>query len=535
MRIGAMSRSNAIRKFTQIVFTLIIAFGFASLTFTQEARPQVSGVLNFGKVTDRYFRGGEITPEGVGNLSKMGVRTIIDLRDDDSPGEAEACKANGIKYFKFRMSGHATPSDSAVKEILSLIENAKEPVYVHCSGGKHRAGTIAALYRMRVQGWSKEHTWAEQQSYGFGLPEEHPDLYAYAYGKPESASEVGRLPEFSTAPAAVQIAETKSSAALKDVDATRDTPAVKNDDDDESEDDDDDEDKDKASKKEMRAAKKAAKEAEKLARKEEKKQLKATKADDDDEDDDEDKPKSKKEDDDDDDKDDDDELSAKKDDDDDDDDEDKDDEDNDDDDAKSAEKKDEKVAKKDKVKSDSQRVVLMSTAFAKSTTREPVNVETKDEAPTVATSSLNSLSPAGRYMPVAEAIKHARSQGGTGDILKIDLEWDPVRKLATWDVTFSSGDEYELDSTDGKLLAKKNKAGAKLNVLTPLKVEGESTMKMLSFEQIILAAETARKQRVLEMELKQVKGRNEALFEVAFEDGVTQNFDASTGKLIPGI
>jgi protein tyrosine/serine phosphatase len=53
---------------------------------------------------------------------------------------------------------------------------------VHCSAGKHRSGTIAALYRTRVQGWSKEKAWAEQQSYGFGTPEKHPELYDYVYG-----------------------------------------------------------------------------------------------------------------------------------------------------------------------------------------------------------------------------------------------------------------------------------------------------------------------------------------------------------------
>jgi hypothetical protein len=50
------------------------------------------------------------------------------------------------------------------------------------SGIRERAGTIAALYRTRFQGWSKEKAWAEQKSYGFGPPEGYPKLYAYIYG-----------------------------------------------------------------------------------------------------------------------------------------------------------------------------------------------------------------------------------------------------------------------------------------------------------------------------------------------------------------
>src|SRR5262245_12234288 len=171
------------RFFLLLSFTLgLVNFSLAPTTFYTNERKKVEGVRNFGKVTELYFRGGAVTPEGVHHLASMGVRTIIDLRDKPSPGEPEACKQNGIKYFKFPMDGSVTPDDQAVNKILSIIQSAKAPVYVHCSAGKHRAGTIAALYRLRVQGWSKDRTWAEQQSYGFGPAEEHPALYAYVYG-----------------------------------------------------------------------------------------------------------------------------------------------------------------------------------------------------------------------------------------------------------------------------------------------------------------------------------------------------------------
>ncbi len=163
-----------------VLLTIFAVFGFTAPQ-AQESRPVVEGVTNFGRVTDSYFRGGQVTPEGVANLRKMGVRTIIDLRDEESPGEAESCKENGIKYLKFPMSGHETPDDKTVNKILGIIKDAKDPVYVHCSAGKHRAGTIAALYRTRIQGWSGERAWVEQKSYGFGPPEGHARLYDYVY------------------------------------------------------------------------------------------------------------------------------------------------------------------------------------------------------------------------------------------------------------------------------------------------------------------------------------------------------------------
>lgn len=141
----------------------------------------VKGVTNFGRVTDLYFRGGKVTKDGVQNLYDMGVRTIIDLTDHRK--EEPAARRLGMKFFSFPMDGDERPDDAKVTAILKILTEAKAPVYAHCSAGKHRAGTIAALYRIRVQGWTAERTWAEQQHFGFGSAEEHRELFDYVYGK----------------------------------------------------------------------------------------------------------------------------------------------------------------------------------------------------------------------------------------------------------------------------------------------------------------------------------------------------------------
>ena len=408
-------------------------FSFAPAALAQSDRKQIEGVQNFGEVTERYFRGGQVTPDGVDKLAAMGVKTIIDLRDKPSEAEPEACKRNGITYHKFPMDSSGAPDDKSVNEILSIIQNAKEPVYVHCSAGKHRAGTIAALYRIRVQGWTKEQAWAEQQSYGFGPAEEHPALYAYVYG---ASSNKGDTVVAQTTEANNRVSDASRSGKQ------------------------DDDEKDKSSE-----------QADKLA--------KSKKYDDDDDDDDE-----------------------------------------------KAKDKSDKKSMKNKVRSESAAVAAGagSRGIGNSNT-----VPASEAKPPVAT---NLLSANAGYISMADAIKRARAEGANGEVLKIDLEWDDPRSTVTWDVTFSSGAEYEVDAISGKFLGAKEKAPAKLAVLTPLELNGSGA---LTFQEIIQLAEAKHKQNVKEMELKRIKGRSDTVFEVLLADGATLFYDAATGKPLTGL
>ena len=247
---ASVSKVVPFHRFLLPILTLVL-IALAPITLAQSPRKQVEGVKNFGRVTARYFRGGAVTPAGVDNLAAMGVRTIIDLRDKPSPGEPEACKRNGIKYHKFPMDGSVTPNEKAVNQILSIIRSAKEPVYVHCSAGKHRAGTIAALYRIRVQGWSKARTWAEQQTYGFGPAKEHAALYAYVYDKGSASKDL-----IAARTSVGGKVEGKSSKSKKYADEEQDKSAKGHGSEkDKSSERDDDDDKDKSSKKADKLAK----------------------------------------------------------------------------------------------------------------------------------------------------------------------------------------------------------------------------------------------------------------------------------------
>jgi protein tyrosine/serine phosphatase len=57
---------------------------------------------------------------------------------------------------------------AAVRKALSVMTDpANQPVFVHCSRGKDRAGMVAAVYRMEVDGWSEAEAEAEMDAFGF--------------------------------------------------------------------------------------------------------------------------------------------------------------------------------------------------------------------------------------------------------------------------------------------------------------------------------------------------------------------------------
>ena len=132
---------------------------------------------NFGVVNDAYYRGAQPKGDDYRDLAALGVKTVIDLTKDGRDDEQGFVEAAGMKFHRIPMKTTDRPSDEAIAEFLSMVNDpANQPVYVHCQGGRHRTGTMTAVYRMTQDHWSATQAYDEMKQFRFeGFPG-HPEL-----------------------------------------------------------------------------------------------------------------------------------------------------------------------------------------------------------------------------------------------------------------------------------------------------------------------------------------------------------------------
>jgi protein tyrosine/serine phosphatase len=157
--------------FTWVFLSIGIAWANASSSkrASTSAQPiHLEGVSNLYKISDDLYRSGQPSAAGLRNLEAMGIKTILNLRCFHwdrffTSGEPD-CKYEHI-YFK---AWHPEVKD-VVRFLRIVTDHSRTPVLVHCHRGSERAGTMVAVYRIAVQGWSKEEAIREMTEGGFGF------------------------------------------------------------------------------------------------------------------------------------------------------------------------------------------------------------------------------------------------------------------------------------------------------------------------------------------------------------------------------
>lgn len=125
-----------------------------------------AGLPNLHRITPNLYRCAQPTADGLRGAEAMGIKTVVSLRAFHSDkDEVESTKLRTRRiYFN---TWHAEDED--VVRFLKIISDTNAgPFLVHCKHGADRTGTMIAIYRMAVQGWTKEEAIQEMTKGNFG-------------------------------------------------------------------------------------------------------------------------------------------------------------------------------------------------------------------------------------------------------------------------------------------------------------------------------------------------------------------------------
>lgn len=126
---------------------------------------QKPGLRDLNKVSDDLYRGAQPTAEGFRELKKLGIKTIVNLRA--SHADSDLLGDTGLACELIPMTAWHAETEDAIKFLKIVTDKTKTPVFVHCLHGADRTGTMCAVYRIVVQGWSKAEAIREMKEGGF--------------------------------------------------------------------------------------------------------------------------------------------------------------------------------------------------------------------------------------------------------------------------------------------------------------------------------------------------------------------------------
>ena len=137
-------------------------------------------IKNFGQMDEHFYRGAQPKDDEYKELAALGVKAIIDLRDDPMPYAKTAAEAAKMLYFNISMSDKDYPKNETIEEFLKLSkEEGNWPFYVHCAGGRHRTGLMGAMYRFNHDGWDYSKAYQEMKNYDFYTRWGHGEIKKY--------------------------------------------------------------------------------------------------------------------------------------------------------------------------------------------------------------------------------------------------------------------------------------------------------------------------------------------------------------------
>ena len=128
---------------------------------------QNSAVPNLHRVSPTLYRSAQPDAAGMQAIEALGIVSVINLRafhndQDELAGTKLLSEELSVKTWHIE-------NEDVIRVLRICKDPAKQPVLIHCQHGADRTGVMCCLYRVVLQGWTKEAAIREMTDGGYGF------------------------------------------------------------------------------------------------------------------------------------------------------------------------------------------------------------------------------------------------------------------------------------------------------------------------------------------------------------------------------
>ena len=117
--------ANQKRRYAVLALVTILSFAASSSAQTTSSSSEQATVKikNFGQMDERFYRGAQPKEKDYKALAQLGIRTIIDLRDDPEEYAKATAESVGMTYINIPMIAKKYPTSEATEMFLKTVND----------------------------------------------------------------------------------------------------------------------------------------------------------------------------------------------------------------------------------------------------------------------------------------------------------------------------------------------------------------------------------------------------------------------------